>query len=122
MRKLIISGLAAAALGLCGPALAADEQWKDGVLFAENEVASLNGHTAYKITFGLEPGKCTGELTTVGEWLKMIEGSLVQIYPGSGDVARNVGDEWYHESGTRVEVCNRGEESAVLVGVQFRPN
>ena len=123
MRNLPMFILALAGLGFTVPALASgDEQWKDGVLFAQNEIASLHGHTAFKITFGLEPGKCTGELTAVSEWLKMLEGTMVQTYPGKGEFERKPGDEWYQENGTKVEVCNRGDQSAVLIGVQVRPN
>jgi len=105
-----------------GTASAADEQWKDGMLFAEEEVAQLHGHTGVRITFGLEPGKCTGELTAPGEWLKMTEGTLAFAYPGEGEVERGAGTEWYHAADTRVEVCNRGDKAGVLVGMQFRAN
>jgi len=113
--------LAVAAFALAGPAMADEPNWKDGVLFAEERIASLEGHTAYKIVFGLEPGKCTGEITAVSEWLKMTEGTLVQNYPDKGDVERTAGDEWYQPNGTKVVVCNKSDQNAVLVGVQFRP-
>ena len=115
---IIALGLAASAV----PALAADEQWKDGVLFAEKDVARLQGHTGVRITFGLEPGKCTGELTAPAEWLKMTEGTLSFAYTGEGDVERGAGTVWFHDADTKVEVCNKTDGNAVLVGVQFRSN
>lgn len=113
--------LTIAALAFAGTAMADEPSWKDGVLFGEESIASLEGHTAYKIVFGLEPGKCTGEITAVSEWLKMTEGTLVQTYPEEGDVERTAGDEWYQPNGTKVVVCNKSDRNAVLVGVQFRP-
>jgi hypothetical protein len=117
-KTLIAAGMTAIACATC--AQAADGEWKDGVLFTEEKLVSLEGHTAYKIVFGLEPGKCTGEIVAVSEWLKMTEGSLVQTYPDKGDVERTAGDEWYQPNGTKVVVCNKSDQNAVLVGVQFR--
>ena len=104
-----------------GPALAAEETWKDGVMFVQEELAPVEGHTAFKIIFGLEPGKCTGEITAVSEWLIMREGTMVQTYPGKGDFQRKKGDEWYQANGTKVVVCNKSSQRAILEGVQFRP-
>ncbi|MAF47280.1 MAG: hypothetical protein CMM10_03360 [Rhodospirillaceae bacterium] len=117
MIGLLIMG----SVALSGTVLAAEEKWKDGVLFVGEKIASLEGHTAYKIVFGLKPGKCTGDIVSVSEWLKMREGTLIQTYPGKGDVKRVRGDEWYQPNGTKVKVCNRSGQKAVLVGVQFRP-
>ncbi len=94
--------------------------WKDGMMFTQEDLTSLQGHKAVKIVFGLEPGKCTGELTAVSEWLKMTQGTLVQTYPGKGDVQRVAGDEWFQENGTKVILCNRSGANAVLIGVQFK--
>lgn len=121
MHHPVFGFIALATFALTTPVLAEDPTWKDGVLFAEEEIASLDGHTAYKIVFGLEPGKCTGEITAVSEWLKMTEGTLVQTYPDEGDVERHKGDEWYQPNGTKVVVCNKSDQKATLVGVQFRP-
>lgn len=122
MRNVTIGLLVAGSILASGAAMAADAMWKDGMMFTQEELTSLAGHKAVKIVFGLEPGKCTGELTAVSEWLKMTEGKMVQTYPGKGDFERNAGDEWYQENGTKVVVCNKSDTKAVLTGVQFRPN
>jgi len=119
LTKLGLFGVAGFALS--GSVLAAEETWKDGTLFVEEKIASVEGHTAFKIIFGLEPGKCTGEITAVSEWLVMREGMLVQTYPGKGDFSRKKGDEWYQPNGTKVVVCNKSGQRAILEGVQFRP-
>lgn len=122
MHKKILAAVALAAAAVSGTALAAEETWKDGVMFVQQELAPVEGHKAVKITFGLEPGKCTGEITAVSEWLIMREGTMVQTYPGKGDFKRAKGDEWYQSNGTKVVVCNKSSARAVLEGVQFRPN
>ena len=104
-----------------GTAVAAEETWNDGVLFVDEEISSLEGHTAFRIVFGLEPGVCTDELVAVSEWLKMREGVFSLTYSDTGDVERVAGDEWYQPSGTRVILCNRSDQNAILTGVQFRP-
>ncbi len=121
MRNVMISLFVLGSIALSGTVLAAEEKWNEGVLFVDEQIASLEGHKAYKIIFGLEPGKCTGDIVSVSEWLKMREGTLIQTYPGKGDVKRVKGDEWYQPNGTKVKVCNRSDQKAVLVGVQFRP-
>ena len=121
MRCTMVGLLALGAVAFTGPVLAAEETWKDGVLFVQEEIASVEGHTAFKIIFGLEPGKCTGEITAVSEWLIMREGTLIQTYPGKGDFQRAKGEEWYQTDGTKVVVCNKSSQKAVLEGVQFRP-
>ena len=118
--KLGLLALGAAAFTV--PASAAEETWNDGVMFAQEKLAPVEGHTAFKIIFGLEPGKCTDEITAVSEWLVMREGEMVQTYPGKGDFKRAKGDEWYQPNGTKVVVCNTSDTKAVLEGVQFRPN
>ena len=120
MRNTMISLFTVGSVMLSATVLAAEEKWNNGVLFVDEKIASLDGHTAYKITFGLKPGKCTGDIVSVSEWLKMREGTLVQTYPGTGDVKRVQGDEWYQPNGTKVKVCNKSGKRAVLVGVQFR--
>ena len=50
----------------------------------------------------------------------MREGTLIQTYPGKGDVKRAQGDEWYQLNGTKVKVSNRSGQKAVLISVQFR--
>ena len=120
MRNMMISMLVLGSVTLSGTVLAAEEKWNKGVLFAAEKIASLDGHQAYKIVFGLEPGKCTGDIVSVSEWLKMREGTMIQTYPGKGDVKRVKGDEWYQANGTKVKVCNKSNQKAVLVGVQFR--
>ena len=92
------------------------------MLFTEEELASLEGHKAVKIVFGLEPGKCAGEFTAPDEWLKMTEGKLTFSYPGEGDVERSAGEAWMATQGTKVTVCNKGGQNAMLVGVQMRKN
>jgi hypothetical protein len=121
MRYAMIGLLTLGAMAFNGPVLAAEETWNDGVLFVQEEIASVEGHTAVKIVFGLGPGKCTGEITSVSEWLIMREGTLVQTFPGKGDFQRAKGDEWYQSNGTKVIVCNKSSQKAVLEGVQFRP-
>ena len=121
MIKAIKLCLAVAAITSFSTSTIAGE-WKDGVLFTQKKIDSLKGHDAYSIEFGLAPGKCTGEITAVSEWLKMTEGTMVQTYPGKGDVTRKNGDEWYQANGTKVVVCNKSSANAMLVGVQFRPS
>jgi len=121
MRLTLLSLFSLAAFGLADSVLAVEEKWKDGTLFVEENIASVEGHTAFKIIFGLEPGKCTGEITAVSEWLVMREGTLVQTYPGKGDFSRKRGDEWYQPHGTKVVICNKSGQRAILEGVQFRP-
>ena len=121
MRLTILGLFSVAAFAFAGSALAVDEKWKDGMLFVEEKIASVVGHTAFKIVFGLEPGKCTGEITAVSEWLIMREGTLVQTYPGKGDFSRKKGDEWYQPNGTKVVICNKSGQRGILEGVQFRP-
>jgi len=121
MRLTILGLFGMAACALSGSVLAVEEKWKDGMLFVDERIASVEGHTAFKIVFGLEPGKCTGEITAVSEWLIMREGTLVQTYPGKGAFSRKKGDEWYQPNGTKVVICNKGGQRAVLEGVQFRP-
>jgi hypothetical protein len=65
----MIGLLALGAVAFTGPVIAAEETWNDGVMFVEQELAPVEGHTAVKIIFGLDPGKCTGEITAVSEWL-----------------------------------------------------
>ena len=120
MFKTITKGLVIAALaGFSTVALAGE--WKDGVLFTQKKIDSLKGHDAYSIEFGLVPGKCTGEITAVSEWLKMTEGTMVFAYTGKSEVSHSKGDEWYQANGTKVNVCNKSSANAMLVGVQFRP-
>jgi hypothetical protein len=121
MRYTIVGFLALGAVAFTGPVLAAEETWKDGVLFVQEEQAPVEGHAVFKIVFGLEPGKCTGEITAVSEVLIMREGEMMQAYPGKGDFKRVKGDEWYQSNGTKVNVCNKSSARAVLEGVQFRP-
>ena len=121
MRRTTFGLLTLGALVLAGSALAGEEKWKDGAMFVEEKIASIEGHTAFKIIFGLEPGKCTGEITAVSEWLIMREGTMMQTYPGKREVMRSKGDEWYQHDGTKVVVCNKSNQRAVLEGVQFRP-
>jgi len=122
MSKKLFAAVALAATAVSGSVLAAEETWKDGVMFVQQKLAPVEGHTAVKIIFGLEPGKCTGEITAVSEWLVMREGTMVQTYPGKGDFQRAKGDEWYQSNGTKVVVCNKSGQRAVLEGVQFRPS
>jgi len=121
MRLTTLGLFGVAGFALSGSVLAAEETWKDGTLFIEEKIASVEGHTAFKIIFGLEPSKCTGEITAVSEWLVMREGMLVQTYPGKGDFSRKKGDEWYQPNGTKVVICNKSSQRAILEGVQFRP-
>ena len=121
MRRTIISLFTVGAMAYAGSVMAAEEKWKDGVMFVQEKIASVEGHTAFKIIFGLEPGKCTDEITAVSEWLIMREGTMVQTYPGKGDFQRAKGDEWYQPNGTKVVVCNKSSQRAILEGVQFRP-
>ena len=73
MHRTVMGVFSAAAFAFAGSALAMEEKWKDGTLFVEEKIASVEGHTAFKIVFGLKPGKCTGEITAVSEWLIMRE-------------------------------------------------
>ena len=122
MRSLITSLIVLGGTAIGASVFAAGEQWKDGMLFTEDGTVELKGHSAVAVTFGLEPGKCTGELTAPSEWLKMTEGTLTFAYPGKDDVERSAGTEWFHAADTKVEVCNKSDQNAVLVGVQFRPS
>jgi len=121
MRLTILGLFSVATFALSVSVSAMEEKWKDGTLFVEEKIASIEGHIAFKIIFGLEPGKCTGEITAVSEWLIMREGTLVQTYPGKGAFSRKKGDEWYQPDGTKVIVCNKSGQRAILEGVQFRP-
>jgi hypothetical protein len=120
MRMMFLGSVTAALLATGAHASSTEAVWKDGMMYTQEEVASLQGHKAVKIIFGLEPGKCTGELTSVSEWLKMTQGRMVQTYPGKGDVERVAGDEWFQENGTKVSLCNRTAANAILIGVQFK--
>ena len=120
MRNTLCGAVALGLAVISGPAMA-DETWNNGVLFTQQELAPVVGHTAFKIVFGLEPGKCTDEITTVSEWLIMREGTLTQTYPGKGAIERVPGKDWFHPAGTKVVVCNKSDKKAVLEGVQFRP-
>ena len=121
MRRTIIGLFTVGAMAFASSVMAAEETWKDGVLFVQEKIATVEGHTAFKIIFGLEPGKCTGEITAVSEWLIMREGTLVQTFPGKGTFQRKKGEEWYQADGTKVVVCNKSGKRAILEGVQFRP-
>ena len=120
MNKVFGAAAVAAMFALTGfSASAAD--WKDGVLFGEQQLTEIDNFAVYQIDFGLEPGKCSGQLTTVGEWLNMKEGTLSFAYSDEAK-DRKAGDgAWWHESGTQVEVCNKGDVNAIVAGVQFRP-
>ena len=121
MRFTIVGLLALGAVAFTTPVLAAEETWNDGVMFVQEELAPVTGYGVFKIVFGLEPGKCTDEITAVSEVLVMREGTMIQTYPDEGDVTRNKGDEWYQSNGTKVVVCNKSSARAILEGVQFRP-
>ena len=45
----------------------------------------------------------------------------LQAYPGKGEFSRKKCDEWYQPDGTKVVVCNKSGQRAILEGVQFRP-
>ncbi len=121
MSKKIFAAFSLATATLSGSVIAAEETWKDGVMFVEQKLVPIEGHTVVKIIFGLEPGKCTGEITAVSEWLVMRAGTMVQNYPGKGAFQRTKGDQWYQPNGTKVVVCNKTAQRAILEGVQFRP-
>jgi len=121
MRSMLSGLLVLGVMAGTAPATADKHSWKDGVMFQEQHFGSVEGHAVVKIIFGLEPGKCTGEITAVSEWLVMRDGTLVQTYPGKGDFERKKGDEWYQANGTKVVVCNKSKARAILEGVQFRP-
>lgn len=108
-------------IAVAGPVLAADAMWKDGMMFTQEELTTLEGHKAVKIVFGLQPGKCAGEFTAPDEWLKMTKGSIVFSYPGGSDVVRSAGDRWTATAGTKVTLCNKGDQDAMLTGIQFHP-
>lgn len=120
MRFTMIGLLALGAVAFTGPAMAAEETWKDGMIFVQNEISDFQGHTAVKIKFGLEPGKCAGEFTAPDEWLKMTNGTIVFSFPGKDDVVRSTGDHWMATAGTKVTLCNKSSARATLEGVQFR--
>jgi hypothetical protein len=122
MRNTVISILALGTIGHTGPAMAAEEAWKDGMMFVEDKVADFQGHTAVKIKFGLEPGKCAGEFTAPDEWLTMTSGTIVFSFPGKDDIVRSAGDHWAATAGTKVTLCNKTSERATLEGIQFRSN
>lgn len=48
MRISKIGLIALCAIVLSGPALAEDAMWKDGMLFTQEELTSLQGHKAFK--------------------------------------------------------------------------
>ena len=120
MRSTMIGLLALGAVAFTGPA-AAQEVWKDGMLFVQDTISDIQGHTAVKIKFGLEPGQCAGEFTAPDEWLTMTSGSIVFSFPGKDDVVRSEGDHWMATAGTKVTLCNKTSERATLAGIQFRP-
>lgn len=122
MKFLVIGLIAASSVLLAGPAAADKHLWKDGMMFVEDKVSDLQGHTAVKIKFGLEPGKCAGEFTAPDEWLKMTKGTIVFSFPGKDDVVRSAGDHWTATAGTKVTLCNKSSERATLEGIQFRSN
>ena len=120
MRNTMIGILALGTIGLTGPATA-QEVWKDGMMFTQNEIGDFEGHTAVQIKFGLEPGQCAGEFTAPDEWLTMTSGTIVFSFPGKDDVTRSEGDHWMATAGTKVTLCNKTNERATLAGIQFRP-
>ncbi len=122
MRSAMIGVLALGAVGLTGPASASEDVWKDGMMFVEDKIGDIQGHTAVKIKFGLEPGKCAGEFTAPDEWLTMTRGTIVFSFPGKDDVVRSAGDHWMATAGTKVTLCNKTSERATLEGIQFRSN
>jgi hypothetical protein len=122
IRKTITGVATVVSLALAGHAYAADQKWKDGMMFVENKIADFQGHSAVKITFGLQPGKCAGEFTAPDEWLKMTKGTIVFSFPGKDDVVRSAGDHWMATAGTKVTLCNKGDQAATLTGVQIRKN
>ena len=121
MRYTVFGCVAAASVLLSGAAMADAHMWKDGMMFTQEELTTLEGHKAVKIVFGLQPGKCAGEFTAPDEWLKMTKGSIVFSYPGKSDVVRSAGDRWTATAGTKVTLCNKGDQDAVLTGIQFHP-
>ena len=92
------------------------------MMFTQEELTSLEGHKAVKIVFGLQPGKCAGEFTAPDEWLKMTRGKIVFSFPGKADITRSAGDHWMATAGTKVTLCNKGNQAATLTGVQIRKN
>ena len=122
MRNTVLSILALGTIGLTGPATAAEEVWKDGMMFVEDKIGDFQGHTAVKIKFGLEPGQCAGEFTAPDEWLTMTNGTIVFSFPGKDDVVRSAGDHWMATAGTKVTLCNKSSARATLEGIQFRSN
>ena len=90
-------------------------------MFVLEELAPVEGHTAFKIIFGLEPGKCSGEITAVSEWLIIREDTLTQTYPNKGGFQPAKGDQRYQSNDTKAVVCNKSSARAILEGVQFRP-
>jgi hypothetical protein len=113
MRIMVVGLFTLDAVAFSSFASAVEENWNDGVLFIQEELTPVEGHGVFKIIFGLEPGKCTDEMTAVSEVLIMREGTLIQTYLNKGDVARNKGDEWYQANGTKVVVCNKSAAKAV---------
>jgi len=100
---------------------ASSGEWKDGVLFVATELSSPAGTQPRFVEFGLEPGKCSGQLVSPYEQLAMTRESLTFIYENE-TVVRTAGDDaWTHADGTKVEVCNKGGKPAVVVAVQFMP-
>ena len=49
MRRVIIGLFIVGAMAFVGSVMAAEETWKDGVLFVEEKIASVEGHTAFTI-------------------------------------------------------------------------
>ncbi len=120
MRFTMIGLVALGAVAINGPASADKHLWKDGMMFVEDKIGDFQGHTAVKIKFGLEPGKCAGEFTAPDEWLTMTNGTIVFSFPGKDDVVRSAGDHWMATAGTKVTLCNKSSERATLEGIQFR--
>ena len=56
MYKLICAAVVLAGMAVSSVGLAAEETWKDGVMFVEQKLAPVEGHTAVKIVFSLGNG------------------------------------------------------------------
>ena len=110
---------AAAITGFFLPASA--QNYENGVLYTSETVTTVAGFNVNQITFGLEPGVCTGEITAPAEWLTMSEGTMSFAYTDGETVERGPGEEWVAARGTQLEVCNVGEGNAVVVGIQIIP-
>ena len=115
MRYTVFGCVAAASVLLSGAAMADAHMWKDGMMFTQEELTTLEGHKAVKIVFGLQPGKCAGEFTAPDEWLKMTIGIACEM-----DLVDAI-DDLMHEPELTQTLCEKLNDIVRRAVLSFEP-